>query len=152
MKVKELVDGTLILEGNILEGAEEAFRDTRYIEAFTLLHAYIDWWMTDLIQLRRLIYNGAKTSEVDELDELHFKNEYRFRKSGKCLLDSEIIDAKQYGSLIHFNKLRDKIIHRLVMYSVQPYERNKVTKPEIIQGFEEGKALAHLLEEKTTHA
>ena len=40
MKVKEWVDGALVLEGDILDGAEEAFRDARYVEAFALLHAY----------------------------------------------------------------------------------------------------------------
>ncbi len=43
MKVKEL-NGVLVLDGDVLIGGEEAFTDTRYIEAFTLLHALIDWW------------------------------------------------------------------------------------------------------------
>jgi arginine decarboxylase-like protein len=61
MKVKEWVDGALVLEGDILDGAEEAFRDARYVEAFALLHAYIDWWMTDLIQLDGCVRDSSKT-------------------------------------------------------------------------------------------
>ena len=143
MKVKELANGGLVLEGDVLDGAEEAFRDLRYVEAFTLLHAYIDWWMTDLIQLHRCVRDSLKTHE------LHFKHEYRFKSSAKILLDKKIIDKKQYGRLLQFNTLRDKIIHRLVMYSYQPYARNKATRTEVIDGFEEGKALAHLLRGKT---
>jgi hypothetical protein len=143
MKVKELANGGLVLEGDVLDGAEEAFRDLRYVEAFASLHAYIDWWMTDLIQLHGSVRDSSKTHE------LHFKHEYRFRSSAKILLDKKIIDEKQYGRLLQFNTLRDKIIHRLVMYSYQPYAGNKVTKDEVIEGFEKGKALAHLLRRKT---
>jgi hypothetical protein len=144
MKFKEWVDGALVPEGDILDGAEEAFNNSRYVEAFALLHALIDWWMTDLIQLR----DEVKTSS--KIYELHFKREYRFRSSANTLLEKGIIDKKQYGELLQFNKLRDKIIHRLVMYSYQPHARNKVTKDEVIEGFEKGKALAHLLRGKTS--
>jgi hypothetical protein len=143
MKFKEWVDGALVPEGDILDGAEEAFRDSRYVEAFALLHALIDWWMIALIQLRE----GAKTSS--KTYDLHFKHEYRFKSSAKTLLEKGIIDEKQHGRLLQFNELRDKIIHRLVMYSYQPYARNKVTRNEVIEGFEKGKALAHLLRGKT---
>jgi hypothetical protein len=143
MKVKEWVDGALVLEGDILDGAEEAFRDARYVEAFALLHAYIDWWMTDLIQLDGCVRDSSKTYE------LLFEHEYRFKRSAKTLLKKTIIDNTLYERLLEFNKLRDKIIHRLVMYSYQPHVKNKVTRDEVIDGFEKGKALAHLLRGKT---
>jgi hypothetical protein len=148
MKFKEDVEGlpqarALLPEGDWMDGAEDAFKDSRYVEAFTLLHAYIDWWMTDLIQLRE----GAKT--LSKAYWLLFERKYRFRSSAKILLNEAIIDHKQYERLLEFNELRDKIIHRLVMYSYQCHERNKVTITEVIEGFEKGKALAHLLREKT---
>lgn len=143
MKAKESVDGALVLEGDIFDSAEEAFNHSRYVEAFALLHAYIDWWMTALIQLRE----GAKTSS--KTYEHLFEREYRFKSSAKTLLKKAIIDEKQHGRLLQFNKLRDKIIHRLVMYSYQPHARNKVTRTEVNEGFEKGKALAHLLRGKT---
>jgi hypothetical protein len=53
MRSKKSVDGYLVLDGDVVEGAEEAFRETRYVEAFALLHALIDWWMIDLIQMSK---------------------------------------------------------------------------------------------------
>jgi hypothetical protein len=144
MKVKEWVDGGLVLDGDILEGAEEAFKETRYVEAFALLHAYIDWWMTDLIQLSGSIRDSSKTYA------LLFECEYRFRSSAKILLTKRIVDGKEYGRLLKFNELRDKIIHRLVIYSYQHHARNKVTGNEIVERFEEGKALALLLRGRTS--
>lgn len=109
----------------ILDGAEEAFNETRYIEAFALLHAYIDWLMTDLIQLDGCVRDSSKTHE------LLFHSEYRFRSSAKCLFCKSIINEKQFGELMAFNGLRNKIIHRLVMYSYQCHARNKVTSTEV---------------------
>jgi hypothetical protein len=145
MKVKEWVDGALVLEGDILEGAEEAFRDTRYVEAFALLYADIDWWMTALIQSHEV----AKTLTIEQEQKLFSDSEYRFKNSACLLKKYEIIDGKQYGRLLKFSKLRDRIIHRLVIYSYHTHAENKVTKTEAIDGFEEGKALDHLLKGKT---
>jgi len=49
MKVTELEDGTVCLDDDILDGAEEAYNNSRYVETFALLHAHIDWWMTILL-------------------------------------------------------------------------------------------------------
>ena len=89
MKVKE-IDGALVLDGDVLDGTEEAFNDSRYIEAFALLHAYIDWWMTDLVQLNGCIRDSSKTKE------LLFNTEYRFRNSAKCLFCKSIINKEQF--------------------------------------------------------
>lgn len=143
-------DGALTLQGDVLVGAEEAFREMRYIEAFALLHAYIDWWMTDNIQLR------VKTP---------FNRKYRFMTSAKLLKNElKIINEDEYERLRSFDELRNIIIHRLVRYSYQHYpinyknknneviERSRITKPEVINAFEEGKKLANLLKGKTSSA
>ena len=153
MDTEEMVDGALTLKGDILEGAEEAFNHTRYVEAFALLHAYIDWLMTSNIQLR--------TNHP-------FNDEYRFMKSAKLLKDTyHEIDQIDFDKLQKFNDLRDLIIHRLVRYSFQhreisyykdkaktklKIEKGKVTKAEVDEGFKEGKALANMLEEKNSKA
>ena len=64
MNTITLEDGTLCLDGEVLNGAREAFDKTRYVEAFALLHAYIDWWMTDLIQLDECVRDSSKTREL----------------------------------------------------------------------------------------
>ena len=50
MRVKENDDGTLVLDGKILEGAREAYQEDRIVEAFTLLHAFIEWEMLNLYE------------------------------------------------------------------------------------------------------
>jgi hypothetical protein len=144
MKVIE-VNGVLELEGDALEGAEEAFRNRRYVEAFALLHAYIDWWMTANIQLRN-----------------NFEFKPRFMPSANYLRTHKIINDEQYERLRKFNELRDMIIHRIVRYSYQHMqitykiknkevtERSKVRIFEVDEGFKEGKDLAQLLKEKTS--
>ncbi len=144
MKVIE-VNGVLELESDALEGAEEAFRNKRYVEAFALLHAYIDWWMTANIQLRN-----------------NFNFKPRFMQSANYLRNHKIINEEQYERLRKFNELRDMIIHRIVRYSYQHYqikykikdkeviERSEVRLSEVDKGFKEGKDLAQLLKEKTS--
>jgi len=146
MKTITLEDGTLCLDGDILKGAEEAFNETRYVEAFALLHAFIDWCMTNLIQLDGCIVDSSKT------EELLFKTKYRFGNSLNCLKCKKIIDENEYRRLKEFNQLRNLIIHRLVTRSFgnRPIgERNTVKLAEVKKGFEEGINLAQLLRGKS---
>jgi len=143
MKVKES-NGSLELQGDVLEGAEEAFKEGRYVEAFALLHACIDWWMADLIQLSECIRDSSKT------DFFLNENEYRFVSSAKCLFCKSIINKEQFDKLIEFNRLRNKIIHRLVMQAYQRRPKNTVTISESARGFEKGKTLCLLLKGKTS--
>jgi hypothetical protein len=147
MKVKEWVDGGLILDGDVMEGADEAFRDGRYIEAFALLHCLIDWWMADLYQLYRI------TKGLGDIDWLNMveKHEYRFKSTLKFLSGSGVISRQEHKRLYDFNELRNRVVHRLIVHSYQPGLRNKVTRAEAIHGFEEGKALVTLLRERTGH-
>jgi hypothetical protein len=141
MKVKELEDKTLCLEGDILDGAKEAFNDSRYVEAFALLHAYIDWWMTDLIQLDKEI----KTVRTEKLP-----HKYGFMDSLNCLKYKKIIDENEYERLRKFNGLRNLIIHRLVTRSYRNEPgTNRVTKTEVFEEFKEGEELAQIVRGKT---
>ena len=146
MNTKTLEDGTLCLDGDILKGAEEAFNESRYVEAFALLHAFIDWCMTDLIQLDGCIRDSSKT------EELLFNSKYRFRNSLNILKSKKIIDENECQRLLKFYDLRNLIIHRLVTrsYGNRPTgETNRVTIDEVKKGFEEGIDLACLLKGKT---
>jgi hypothetical protein len=146
MKVKECSDGSLVLEGNILEGAQEAFKNKRYVEAFALLHADIDWWMTALIQS----HGVAKALTIDQRQKLFSDSEYRFKNSVHFLEEHKIIDEKERGRLLRFNELRDRVIHRLVTYSYHTHAENRITKLEVTKGFEDGKVLDCLLRSKNS--
>jgi hypothetical protein len=134
--------GYLRLDGDALRGAEEAFRQRRYVEAFALLHALVDWWMIDLYQLNEY---PSVASHLERVRNLFEREDYRFKPSLKYLLDKTIISPKEYEGLIAFNKLRDKIIHRLVMYSFQHFEKNRIGQKEVDEGFREGVELVGLL-------
>lgn len=153
MKVIRDHFGYLVLDGDALKGAEEAFSERRYIEAFALLHALVDWWMIDLYQLNEdpsssIGIGQALKGKVSMLE----REDYRFKKSMKYLLDKGIVKPKEYERLQAFNKLRDRIIHRLVMYSYQRLEKNRIDEADAKAGFKEGKDLVILLRSKTEAA
>jgi hypothetical protein len=135
IKVREQ-DGAVMLDGDVLDGAEQAFRQTRYIEAFALLHADIDWRMIELIQCHDI----DSVSSLEEEEKLFSDKEYRFKNSVRLLKKYEIIDEKECGRLLAFNELRDRVIHRLVIrsYHLGSDDPNKITKSEVTRGFEEG--------------
>ena len=147
MKVKKWVNGALILDGDIKDGAKEAFREMRYVEAFALVQALIDWWMANMCQ-RHLSWVKGKDSH-----EVYFTTKYVFPYLRKYLLENEIITQKESGELVEFYELRNRIIHRLLIHSYQPNDRrNQVTPTEARLGFRKGMDLVHLLERRTTSA
>ena len=162
MNTITLEDGTLCLEGDILNGAREALKETRYVEAFALLHALIDWWMTALIRLDW----ETKKERTEKLP-----NQYRFMGSLKRLRRKEIIDDNERERLLKFYDMRNLIIYRLVTrsYLNEPEpnrdepetNRNKskknrnepetdnVTEKEVFEEFKEGEELVQALRGKT---
>ncbi|MDV3244198.1 MAG: DUF86 domain-containing protein [Nitrososphaerales archaeon] len=146
MRVKEWVDGSLILDGDISQGIEEAFKEGRYVEAFALLQAQIDWWMADLHQLCSLKSGKLRHWDLGEMIDSY---PFRFNDSLKFLLGEGVLSKKECASLKEFYALRNKIVHRLIMRSYQPAKRNKLTRVEVMKGFEKGKVLAKLLGNKT---
>jgi hypothetical protein len=142
LKVKELDNGTLVVEGNALQEASNSYQEGRIIEAFSLLHAYIEWEVENLYEQNH-IKDGGKLIELgDEMEN------YRFKPLLKKLLKNKLIKPHEYGSLSDWYHLRNRIIHRLVAYSYFNYQWNRVTSREVEKGFHEGLELAELLKKR----
>ena len=144
MKVKEYPDGTILVDGNVLEGANEAYQEGRIIEAFALLHAFIDWEMVNLYEQHHLRKGGTLIELKDNM-----LKKYRFGWLRSELLRNKLTDNKENQKLNKWYELRNRIIHRLVAYSYYNYPWNRVTKKEVEQGFYEGKEIAELLRVRT---
>lgn len=148
MNTMTLEDGTICLDGDILNCAREALNETRYVEAFALLHALIEWWMTDLVQLDW----ETKKEKTEKLP-----NKHRFMESLRRLRLNEIINENERERLLKFYDIRNLIIHRLVTrsYRNKPEtnrdgpETNRVTKDEVLEEFKEGEELLQVLKGKT---
>ena len=153
MRVKEWVDGALTLDGKILEGAEAAFKEERYVEAFALIQALIDWWMTNLCQRHQewaMMREDVRKYVKEGGEEIYFKRKYRFPYNRRYLLDNGIINQQESNRLTDFYESRNKIIHRLLIHSFQTNDpRTRVTKIEAVDGFKKGTSLVRLLETRT---
>jgi hypothetical protein len=145
LKVEAWVDGGLILVGDLNEGIEEAYQQRRYVEAFTLLHGYIDFLMIDLYELH-LALGGAASG--DDLENAIDENP-TWRTSVNRLRKLKIIDDVECGRLDGFNLLRNRIVHRLIIRSFQSSRKERITQAEADQGFLEGTELVRLLAKKT---
>ncbi len=144
MKVKEGVNGALLLDGEVLEGAEEAFKEERYVEAFALIQALIDWRMLNLYQINEM-NKGVPPLETHQVDWAEF---YTHKRLVRELEKREVISPKESERFREFYDLRNMIVHRLVIYRYQPYAHNRVKREDAIRGFREGKVLVELLRER----
>ena len=144
MKVKEGVDSALLLDGDVLEGAEEAFREERYVEAFALIQALIDWRMLNLCQIDEM----NKGVPAMETHQVYWAKFYTHKKLVSELRKREIFSLKECERLTKFYDLRNMIVHRLAIYRYQPYAHNRVGRDKAIRGFKEGKVLVELLRER----
>ena len=144
MRVTTWVDGGLILEGDIDVGIQEAFDEKRYVETFALLHGRLDLLM-------HIIYQNYEVSKgMQEIDLGSLINEnISWKISLNRLSKNQIINEKERQRLLDFNNLRNRIIHRLIVRSYQPSRPDKLVQKEVEDGFEEGKRLVKLLNEKT---
>ena len=142
MRVKKFADWALVLDGDILEGAREAYQEDRIIEAFALLHAFIEWEMTNLYETSQII-NGVILHSLRKNFREH--KMYLFRSLNKELLKKKLIEHSEYKRFLDWYNIRNRIIHRLVAFSYHPDAFNKVTREEVENGFLEGEALSELL-------
>ncbi len=142
MKVKEWVDGYLVLDGDVVQGAEEAFNELRYVEAFSLLQAQIDALMI-------FIYQMHAEKSVADTERLHFDEKYTYPKLRDYINKNKILDSKQIGDLERFYQFRIRTVHLLIMYGYQPYKRYRISKREAIEVFDLGKEVVKLLDSKT---
>jgi len=145
MRVVKWKDEGLILEGDLALGIEEAFNERRYVEAFALLHGWLNWLMHFIFENYEVSKGGKGGADLRSLiDE---------NPSWKTALDrlskNRIISEKECQRLIAFNGLRNSVIHRLIVRSYQPSRPEKLAQAEVEEGFNEGKALVKLLKEKT---
>jgi len=131
----------LVLDGDVLEGAEEAFQELRYVEAFSLLQASIDAFMTFVYEHREGTNRGE---DKDSPPEKH-----NFWTLRNYLHDNDLLSEKEDSKLTNFYELRNRMIHKLVMYAFQSYPRYSISKSEAIKGFERGKELYLMLDKKT---
>jgi hypothetical protein len=130
------------MDGDVLEGANEAYQEGRIIEAFALLHAFIEWEMTNLYE-QHYLHKGGTLIEL--IDKKIMQKKYRFPCLRSELRDNKLIDEKEDQRLGKWYDLRNGIIHRLVAYSYSNYRWNRVTRKEVEQGFHEGEKIAELL-------
>ncbi len=149
--LRAIVDayGNVVLKGDILKGAREAFAHQRYVEAFALLHAEVDIRMAELyqnIEFSTILYERQHES-LDDVLFLLSEQDFRFKRTASLLAELGLIDGKDHRRLLSFNRLRDLIVHRLVIFSHRYTESSRVDLSEIREGFEEGLKLAKLLKD-----
>jgi hypothetical protein len=150
MQVKKSIDGCLALEGDIDEATEEAFVEGRLVEAFALLHGYVDWLMADLYRLHRTIGLGEN---IRELEVMRRENNLSWQESLNRLLESEIITKDEYSSLRKFNEQRNKIIRGLILSSSSNHQNAirrggdtaMITREDAFEGFMTAKEMIFLL-------
>jgi hypothetical protein len=118
-----------------------SFQSLRYVEAFTLLHSWIDCMLWDL--------------EGDEPTK--FKTQFgniRFKRSLEHIQKAKIITKEEARELNHFNKRRDLIVHRLMfrtLADIDPEENFpelQITKKEAKKSLEDGLFLATMLKQR----
>jgi len=138
--------GSLVLIGNLDEGIEEAFKEKRYVEAFVLLHAQIDWWMESIYANYRR--NNGLVSTRERMANVDYYP-YRYMDSANFLKQKGIIDPRTHSRIANFNNLRDRLIHRLVYRGYQRRDlgkkANRITPSDVSKGFENGRKLVSLL-------
>lgn len=134
MSVKELDDGSLVLKESGINGAVEAFENDRIIEAFNLLHAYIEFLMINMYEKHWMMKGGS----LLELQEMGIMQNYRFDCLKTELKALKIVPRKDIKKLEKWYGLRNKIIHRLLSYGYLTYEWNKITRKEANSGFKTG--------------
>ena len=147
VKVKEYPDGTILVDGEVIKGAKDAYQEDRIVEAFALLHAFIEWEMVNLYEQDYLHKGGY----LHELEEKGVVQQYKFTWLRAELRKRKLIDQGQDQSLGKWYDLRNRIIHRLVAYSYHNYSRNRITREEVKQGFHVGEEIAEFLRSRLAH-
>ncbi len=133
-----------------LEYAKKLFQNREYFGAFTVIHTLIEFWMQNLVELDYLKRHDP-IKQLEFLKKTEEERGYRYSKLRNTLVKQGFITSEEAKRIENFGRLRDRIVHRLVKYTFQTYKWYIVRKDEVIQGFEEGLALVHLLSAKSTH-
>jgi hypothetical protein len=144
LRVKQLIDGGLVLDGDLEEATEEAFIEGRFVEAFALLHSYIEWLMVDLYRLHQAIGLGENVHEL----EAPVNENPSWQDSLNRLFENDIITKEEYKRLRKFNELRNKIVRRLILPAYQ-MRKEKVTRSEAFDIFMDAKELIFMLKARS---
>lgn len=155
MEVKQ-IDGCLELHGDIIQGAKEAFSQLRYVEAFALIHAVLDFHMTRLHHVKNSLIEKIPSQEAN--NPLGRKN---FLYNARYLYEKEVINSSEYGRFRRFNKIRDKVVHRIVFRNLSPFRYDGdqpefrktrseicVTNDEARQAFDEAMELVKIIKDR----
>ena len=59
----------LSTETDIKDGSTEAFREMRYVQAFALVQALIDWWMASMCKRHLSWVKGKDSAKLFESNE-----------------------------------------------------------------------------------
>jgi hypothetical protein len=141
MRVKQSVDGCLVLEGDLDEATDEAFIEGRLVEAFALLQGYVDWLVADLYRLYRAIGLGEN---IRELESMRREN-LSWEESLNRLIENKIITKEEFDRLRKFNESRNKIVQTLILASAHQTRKERVTREEAFEGFLNAKEMIFLL-------
>lgn len=145
MRVKEWSDRSLILDlspnGDFEQIVRESFAGMRYVEAFALLHSWIDFLMWDM--------------ETDE--PIKFKKKFlriNFQDSLRKIRKRGLISQTEADQLTNFDDKRDIIVHRIAFNTFaridadESFPALKITKKVAERSFNNGLKLAKLLDAK----
>ncbi|MGD0477285.1 MAG: hypothetical protein ABSB29_03850 [Nitrososphaerales archaeon] len=144
MSVKAWTDGSIILDlrkGNIEQVIRKSFGEMRYVEAFALLHSWIDFLLWDI--------------EPDE--PLKFKTKFkgiRFKDSVDRNEERGSISPTEADRLRNFDDKRNVIVHRIVFNTLamitpdEKFPALKITKRSIENSFDTTLRLAKILNAK----
>lgn len=138
MKAVEDEDGRLALDGDVLQGAKDAFEQDRFVEAFDLVQAWIDYLMANLVTRYQ-----TTVKEVNPFD-IHFE-EFRTKKMANDLVELGLIDPNLRSRIYSFYYLRNRVTHKMIFYTYRRYPSYSTTREEVEQGFKEGQDISETL-------
>lgn len=117
MKVKEWVDGGLVLDGNIREGAIEAFDDLRYVEALTLLESMIEFDILNLIRIKMSDKGEYFDADNKTYNKYFTLRELDWRSILAKAVGIKVISEKERKQIADCHEVRNKILHRIIFRS-----------------------------------
>ncbi len=125
-------DGIISLEETD-KHIEEAYEKGFYLEAITIIHVDLEFFMRQIILLNANINMDSVSDKKWNL--IH---EIRYIQLAKLLFALDFIDENIYNELQTFNKTRNRIVHDLFNLS---YKKKGISKKTLDQHFELGKKL-----------
>src|SRR5438445_6192641 len=109
MKVIEDQAGFLRLEhADFRKGAQEDFNEGRFIEAFSIVQAYIEFLMLNLWRIKQLEKKKLNPEEI--FDEFPY-----FQDLIKMMNKESLLSVTEIGRIKIFYHMRNRVVHRLLI-------------------------------------